>query len=507
MRRPLFAAAALALALAVAGPLAWPDAQARAETRSVTRAQADAEWAQASALSDAGLVESASAALGPIAENPAHPHFLDALARLANIARAAPEGADIESWFDHVPPDAVGSLTRSDAGGVGYLLGKSLYRAGSYDAAISALVHVDPSDPLAPRALLWMSAAYVRQRSATPAVAALQRALATLDAALPSYDRAYLRDLALASLARIYFSSAIQLDEGTDAPTVDATRLSAAVKYWERLDTGSALWPDASFELATAYFLAGDRARAEGLARFAGVVAGGGRHAVSLRVLRVASAFKDCAFDDAHAQLLGVRAIAGPLEAHLGAAIARAAASGRDDAFFALLVAVRDGRAAIEPDAGLVVQRALVDRSIARRMAYLGRIDAEGAALARSSFAAWPVGQAARVALDRARARVASEIGRQARDLLTAEHDELTDALAAAAGLDDDLNQVARGGVHGLSDLLAAALVRGGTFRARDASPAFYPPFLFPFDRRLPDNVRRYGTLLFYSVRGTTCGP
>ena len=73
----------------------------------------------------------------------------------------------------------------------------------------------------------------------------------------------YLHDLALISLARAYYSSNHYLDEPC-APTIDANRVSAAVKYWNRISPESPLWADALFESSWGYFMAGDYPHALG---------------------------------------------------------------------------------------------------------------------------------------------------------------------------------------------------------------------------------------------------
>jgi hypothetical protein len=47
-------------------------------------------------------------------------------------------------------------------------------------------------------------------------------------------------------------------------PKIDAKKLSAAVKYWNRVDVGSEYWLDALFEQSWAYFMAGDYPHALG---------------------------------------------------------------------------------------------------------------------------------------------------------------------------------------------------------------------------------------------------
>ena len=72
-----------------------------------------------------------------------------------------------------------------------------------------------------------------------------------------------MRDLAYLSMARTYYSASVRLDE-QNVPTIDANKLSAAVKYWNRVDVASEYWLDALFEESWAYFMAGDYPHALG---------------------------------------------------------------------------------------------------------------------------------------------------------------------------------------------------------------------------------------------------
>src|SRR3954453_20905045 len=66
-----------------------------------------------------------------------------------------------------------------------------------------------------------------------------------------------MRDLAFLSMARTYYSASIKLDEN-NTPSIDGTKLSAAVKFWNKVDVGSEYWLDGLFEESWAYFMAGD---------------------------------------------------------------------------------------------------------------------------------------------------------------------------------------------------------------------------------------------------------
>src|SRR6185369_16826760 len=72
-----------------------------------------------------------------------------------------------------------------------------------------------------------------------------------------------MRDLAYLSMARTYYSASVRL-AGDGYPKIDEKKLSAAVKYWNRVDVSSEYWLDALFEESWAYFMAGDYPHALG---------------------------------------------------------------------------------------------------------------------------------------------------------------------------------------------------------------------------------------------------
>jgi len=464
---------------------------------------AEAQWQQAMAFANARLTQAAVRTLAPIAQNPLHPHHRDALARLALFARETPDGADLERWFGAATPASIATLPDApgsprDAAMV--LVGKHRYLAGSYEEAARALAAVDAKDPLKPRALFYESAAQTRLGRSVPAVQALQRLLAVLDAAPPSLDRAYFHDLALVSTARIYFGASVRLDEN-DAPTVDSSKLSAAAKYFEMVDTASPLWPDVAHELAWVFFLADDHSRADGHARFLTAGAADGSHAASALVMRAVIAFSNCRYDEAEAHALALRRMADPQHAKLAALISQTAVGG-DAAFATLLADFRDGRTIVEPAIVGFVGRVLVDHGIARRMTYLRHLDAEAAGLAQSgALSASLQGVEARAAVDIERARVMRGISSSARASLEGARDDLAAAIADAQNV---LTHVLAAKRNQLDAAIAGSLVTVRESERNILKPQ--PVQLDPFERRLPDHVRRYPTMLFYSEVRSKCG-
>jgi tetratricopeptide (TPR) repeat protein len=460
------------------------------------------DFAFGSSLADFHLDAGAVAVLGRIAQNPLHPRCRDAVARLSRIARALPEGADLERLFGAVTPQVVASIAEPEVqSGAAYLLGRHRYDAGRYDEAIAALAAVADRDPNRPRALLLAGAAHVRLRRSVPAVQSFQAALAILDSAPPSYDRAYFRDLALMAMAQTYDAAALRLDEN-NAPTIDSSKLSAAVKSWEMLDTGSALWAEAAYEMSWAFLMAGDLSKADPLPRLLASSAMPTGRAASARAMRVVIQIMNCNYDEAQRQILALRAVVGPMFANLGATMASTDALRREDAYFGLLIAVRDGRAAIPADVAAAVGRSLADRSIARRLSYLARLDAESQLLARSlPFATTPGGAVARTAIDAERARVVATISAATREHLEIERSEMAERLDDARRLEGAAAAAAQGHVD--QNLAVSQLTQQ---EAERNIPRPTPPFIAPFQRGLPDDVRRYGTFLFKTSLPSKCG-
>ena len=68
----------------------------------------------------------------------------------------------------------------------------------------------------------------------------------------------------LRALSRAAGEGAVILDPETNAPDIDAKKLSAAVKNWNQIQSSSEYWLDALFEESWAYFMAGQYPKALG---------------------------------------------------------------------------------------------------------------------------------------------------------------------------------------------------------------------------------------------------
>ncbi len=146
-----------------------------------------------------------------------------------------------------------------------YMLGRYKYRNRQFEEAIRLFQKVDRRSEYYVKSQFFTGISYVQVRKSIPAVQAFQRIQKALDEGVEGVeDESRLRDLASLSMARTYYSSSIKTDAETNQPTVDSTKLSAAVKYWNQVDVASEYWLDALFEESWAYFMAGDYPHALG---------------------------------------------------------------------------------------------------------------------------------------------------------------------------------------------------------------------------------------------------
>lgn len=438
---------------------AWPPPAA---PRAVDAARAGAEWNEANAL--APWPVSASIAFGRIAQNPMHPSHGAAVARLGALARELGNAATLERFFTGVQEATL--QQQAESGAVLLLAARNRYDQRLFDDAVRFAAKVDRREPEYPAAQLLASAANVQLRRGVPAVQAAQRALQWTDEAPPSRDRAWLRDVALLAIARIHGAAAVRLDEN-DLPVVSALHLSAAVKFYEKVEPTSALFSDAARELAWSFALAGDHVRASGLGRWLSSAAASSPYAVDGDAVRAASALAYCDVETARLATRQLRARATALQARLGALVT---ATTRDDAWLALVATAREGR--LEPDVTIEIGRA--DRGLTRRLQYLARIDAEARVAPPGALAV-------------ERARVVAEIAAAVRG-------RVTDTLANLAARLEDARRL-EGAAASTVDAQEAAMMN---LRPRDRE-------LDPWANRLPFTAPRYESALFQVPMRFSC--
>lgn len=446
-------------------------------------AQSSADGAEvqaATTLASMRMNRGALRVYSTIAQRPSHAGFTVALGGIAQLSENLPDGSEIVDSLALYDDAAVRRLDASPQRALvpaAFLaVGRQRYRAGRYDEAARLLGAVTSSARQYVPAQMLSGAAFVRLRRSVDAVQSFQRALRRLDEGSPdviSPDR--MRELANVSMARIYISAAVRLDEN-NAPTIDQSKLSAAAKFYTAVDPGSEYWLDAVYEQAWLHFLAGSYVRASAYAQTLRSAAFSSRHVLEARIMEGVIAFALCTYDEAAAHFEWVRREAQATRDDL----ARTSAALASDLDAVRLVwRAQNQPASIAERARPAASRMLSDRAIVR--AYAATYDVEDEArrftAAPPAMRASELGRVESLALDAARAETTRRAARLVREHLQA---ELAIADGALADANRGLWAVQEARSNRLDPVLAAGAVSQQEAVTLGKTPRT-PPVRFPF--------------------------
>jgi tetratricopeptide (TPR) repeat protein len=384
-----------------------------------------------------------------VADNPNHLKFKETLLWLAKLATQLPEPADI---IERVGKYNDEDLARFDNAQqrdlywqLNFMLGRYKYRNRQFEEAIRLFQKVDRRSEYYVKAQFFTGVSYVQLRKAVPAVKAFQRIEKALDEGVEGVeDEERMRDLAYLSMARTYYSSSITLDAETNAPTVNSTKLSAAVKYWNQVDVTSEYWLDALFEESWAYFMAGDYPRSLGNIHTIGAPYFPNSFYPESEVLRAIIYFTNCNYDAATTVVARFNLRYVPIKDELEKILKNYKGENREDAFFKFLLDVREGKGDIPPTVRPIVEIALSDRQLLRNIDYVKLLEEEEKRFKKSPSDFQSSGLGMEV----------SDALKLARDLAVRQAGEL--ALGRYQRYVDELNEHLRNGEKILIDITAA---------------------------------------------------
>lgn len=371
-----------------------------------------------------------------IAENKNHLKFKETLLWLAKLATQLPEPADI---IERVGKYSDGQIARFNNPQqrdlfwqLNYMLGRYKYRNRQFQDAIRLFQKVDRTSEYYVKSQFFSGVSYVQLRKSVPAVKAFQRIEKALDEGVEGVeDENRMRDLAFLSMARTYYSASIRLDAETNAPTVNATKLSAAVKYWNLIETASEYWLDALFEQSWAYFMAGDYPRALGNIHTIQSPYFPNSFYPEADILKAVIYFANCNYEGATTVVARFNKKYIPLKDSLDKILKRFKGANQEEAFFKFLKEVREGKAQLDPKIKPIVENALSDRTLLRNIEYVRVIDEEGARYKQSpaSFRNSKLGQQVRDVLKLQRELAVKNAGELARSRYQRNLDELDENL------------------------------------------------------------------------------
>lgn len=409
-----------------------------------------AQYHLAIALYRLKFYQAAYGIFSEIADKPNHLKFNETLLWLSKLATDLPEPADIVERVGKYNDAQIEKFNNNNQRDLywqlNYLLGRYKYRNRQYEDALRLFTKVSRESKYYVRAQFFSGISNVQLRKSVPAVQSFQRIVGAIDEGVEGVDDdARMRDLAYLSMARTYYSASVRLDE-QGSPTIDSTKLSAAVKYWNKVDVGSEYWLDSLFEESWAYFMAGDYAHALGNIHTLQAPYFPNSYYPEAEVLRSVIYFANCQYDDAEVIVAKLQTKYQPLYDELAKVLARFKGDGQEEAFYKFLKDVRDGKADLPPRIKTVVENALSDRQLLRHLQYVQLLDDEANRFkkAPASFRDSPLGNDTKDALQLARDIAVRNAGTLAKERYQRNLDELNEHLRDSAKILIDITSAKR---------------------------------------------------------------
>lgn len=365
-----------------------------------------AEYHLAIALYRLGFPHTSYTLFSEIADEPTHPRYGETLLWLAKLVAELPEPADI---VERIGKYEKKHLARFDNPQqrelywrLNYLLGRFEYRNGKHEAAIALFEKVPAPSEHYLESQFYLGISHVRRRGTVPAVNAFRRMILAVDRGDPKQAR--MGDLGAMSIARTYYSAAVQIGE-VGGPTLDEAKLSAAVHWWGQVDVAGEYWLDSLFEQSWAYFMIGDYSRAVGNLHTIEAPFFPDAFYPEAHILRAIVAFVNCRYPEAITTIARMRVKYQPIKRELEATLARWKRENDDAQYFQILQDVRARRAPLAPIIRPVIEEALSDRQLLRHIEYVRALDEERARIARApaAFRGSALGEQALDGLDIAR--------------------------------------------------------------------------------------------------------
>ncbi len=385
-----------------------------------------------------------------IADKPSHLKFNETLLWLSKLATQLPEPADIIERVGKYTGEAVGRFKNPQQidlyWQLNYMLGRYKYRNRQYDEGVQLFGLVDPKSKYYVQAQFFTGISYVQLRKSVPAVQAFQRVVTAIDEGVEGVeDEARMRDLAFLSMARTYYSASIKLDEN-NTPSIDGTKLSAAVKYWNKVDVGSEYWLDGLFEESWAYFMAGDFPHALGNIHTIEAPYFPKSFYPEAQILKAVIYFANCNYDEATIVVAKFKAKYEPIKRDLEATLARFKGENQEEPFFKFLKEVRAGSANLPATIKPVVELSLSDRQMLRNIEYVRILDEEQGRFKKApgSFQSSPLGGEVQDGLQLARDLAVRNAGNLARERYQRTLDELNEHLRDGAKILIDITAAQR---------------------------------------------------------------
>lgn len=443
-----------------------------------------AQFNLAQALYKLKFYQAAYGIFSEIAEKPNHLKFDATLLWLAKLATDLPEPADIVERIGRYNDDQIAKFNNQEQRNLywqlNYLLGRYRYRNRQYESGLRLFTNVGRQSKYYVHAQFFSGISNVQLRKSVPAVQAFTRIVSALDEGVEGVeDEAHMRDLATLSMARTFYSASIRLDD-SGSPKIDQDKLSAAVKYWNKVDVASDLWLDALFEESWAYFMAGDYPHALGNVHTLSAPYFPHSYYPEAEVLKAVIYFANCQYDDATTIVAKFQHKYQPIFNELQQVLAKFKGDNQEEAFYKFLRDVRDDKANLSPRVEPIVKLALSDRQLLRNIGYVELLDEESKRFksSKSEFQSSALGNDVKDALALAHDIAVRNAGDLAKQRYQRNLDELNEHLRNASKILIDITAAQR---NQLDQAIAGAQVTKAESKANIVKPD-EEHVIWPFD-------------------------
>ena len=308
-----------------------------------------------------------------------HLFFDQTLQWLAQLASQLPEPAGIIDKVGRFGVEQLAQFNTAENADLYnqllYVMGRSKYNAGDFNAAIDLFKQVDQQNRWYVKARFFEGISYIRMRRAKPAAAAFREIIeAVEDGDVGGVDDAdRMVDLAWISLARVYYTAANRTTPDGERQT-DGVLLGNAVEAWTKIENSSEYWLDSLFEASWAFFLADEYSRALGNVHTLFSPYFKESFYPEAMVLKAVVFFTNCQMENATAVVQKFHERYDPVQTKLDELLKKY----QDNAaFFTFLKQVRSGDANLSPEIRGIVTSALSDRAVLSNLEYVKLLEQE----------------------------------------------------------------------------------------------------------------------------------
>ncbi|APR99518.1 hypothetical protein [Pajaroellobacter abortibovis] len=383
---------------------------AKGETGDDERSRQLASFNLAKVLYELHFYQAAYNIFSSIADNPSHIKFKETLLWLAKLADDLPEPAGVAEQIGKYQQQELSRFNNPSQQEIywklRYYLGRYAYDRQQYEDAILLFDGVEQSSSYFARAQFFKGISNVQLKKSIPALGAFQHVVDEAG------NQVELRDLAFLSMARTYYSASIYVDD-KNVPTIDAQKLSAAIKYWNKVDVASEYWLDALFEESWAYFMAGDYARALGNIHTINAPYFPNAYYPEAKIIKAVIYFANCRYEDAASVVARFQEEYQPIYKELSEVLERFQGENQEENLYQFLKNVKENKVALSPKIKPIVELSLSDRQLLRHLNYINMLEEENKRLqaAPTSFRKTGANQEIQDAVQHARAAAVKKIG------------------------------------------------------------------------------------------------